>query len=82
MKLTEKFNKVYERVLEKLKFFINKDNFTKIKAVLVCVLAGMLSVACEYTYFRRVYPEYISKVRMIIVAIIFAFIGIHFVFKI
>ena len=32
MKLTEKFNKVYERVLEKLKFFINKDNFTKIKA--------------------------------------------------
>ena len=61
MKLTEKFNKVYERVLEKLKFFINKDNFTKIKAVLVCVLAGMLSVACEYTYFRRVYPEYISN---------------------
>lgn len=82
MKITEKINKVYDSILEKTKFFINKDNFTKVKAILVCILACILSVVCEYTYFRTIYPEYISKVRMIIVAIIFVFIGIHFVFKI
>lgn len=74
--------KIYETIVDKTKYFINKDNFTKTKAVLVCIMACVLSIVCEYTVFRSSHPEYISKVRMILVAIIFAFIGIHFVFKI
>lgn len=80
--IKDKLNKIYNICIEKIKHFINKDNFTKTKAVLVCIFACVFSVICEYTVFRISYPEYISKVRMIIVAIIFAFIGIHFVFKI
>lgn len=91
--LKDKLNKLYDAFIEKLKIFICKDNYTKTKAVLVCIMACILSVACEYTVFRAeyipgfsilfdTYPQYISKIRMIIVAGIFAFIGIHFVFKI
>lgn len=73
---------LYDISVEKFKIFINKENFTKTKLLLVLVISCILSVACEYTFFRISHPEYISKVRMILVAIIFAFIGIHFVFKI
>lgn len=82
MNITEKVNRIYNVCVQKVNFFICKDNFTKTKAVLVCIMACILSVICEYTVFRISHPEYISKVRMIIVAIVFAFIGIHFVFKI
>lgn len=80
--IENKLKSIYDFCIDKTKYFICKDNFTKTKAVLVCVLACILSVICEYTIFRISHPEYISKVRMIIVAIVFAFIGIHFVFKI
>ncbi len=80
--LKNKLINLYNISVEKLKIFINKENFTKTKLLLVLVISCILSVACEYTVFRISHPEYISKVRMIIVAIIFAFIGIHFVFKI
>lgn len=81
-KIKDKLNKLYDICIQKLNFFINKENFTKTKLLLVLVISCVLSVICEYTIFRISHPEYISKVRMIIVAIIFAFIGIHFVFKI
>lgn len=73
--------KIVENILNKIKFFINKDNFTKTKVVLVIFLSAILSIVCEYTVFRRWYPEFISKNRIMLVAVIFIFIGIHFVFK-
>lgn len=78
----DKLINLYNVSIQKLNFFINKENFTKTKLLLVLVISCILSVICEYTVFRISHPEYISKVRMILVAIIFAFIGIHFVFKI
>ena len=80
--IEDKFIKIYSFSENKIKYFINKDNFTKTKLLIVLVISCILSVLCEYTIFRISHPEYISKVRMILVAIIFAFIGIHFVFKI
>ncbi len=78
----DKLVNLYNVSIQKLNFFINKENFTKTKLLLVLVISCVLSVICEYTIFRISHPEYISKVRIILVAIIFAFIGIHFVFKI
>lgn len=74
-------NKV-KALYEKTKTFINKDNFTKTKLAILVVLAGLLSIACEYTIFRKFYPEYISNNRIMLVTLIFIYIGMHFVFKI
>ena len=72
-------------MLEKFKNFflkfINKENYTKTKLVLLVFASIALSVICEYTIFRRWYPEFISKNRMMLVSIIYMFIGLHFIFK-
>lgn len=81
MKIVEKINITYNKTLEKLKFFICKENFTKTKLVLLVIISGILSMLCEYTIFRTLYPEFISKNRMMLVTLIFIFIGIHFIFK-
>ncbi len=47
--MTEKINRMYNNSVQNVKKFICKDNFTKTKAFLVCVLACILSVVCEYT---------------------------------
>lgn len=73
--------KIFKFLKEKAKIFINKNNFVYLKLFLVFILSCALSVYLEKTTFRISHPEYISKVRMIIVAMFFAFIGIHFVFK-
>ena len=80
-KIEKKIIKLFEIILENIRVFINKDNFLYLKLVLVFVISCFLSILLEKTTFRISHPEYISKVRMIIVAMIFAFIGIHFVFK-
>ena len=81
MKKEEKLNKIYENILEKIKFFINKDNFTKTKLILVAIMSVLIATLCEYTIFRISHPEFISKNRIMLVSIIIMFIGIHFVFK-
>ena len=81
MKKAEKLNKIYENILEKIKFFINKDNFTKTKLILVAIMSVLIATLCEYTIFRISHPEFISKNRIMLVSIIIMFIGIHFVFK-
>ncbi len=92
MKIKEKINKAcniatyytknfYEKLLNKIKFFINKDNFTKTKLILVAILSVVFATVCEYTIFRKFYPQFISKNRIMLVSIIYMFIGIHFVFK-
>ena len=81
MKKAEKLNKIYENILEKIKFFINKDNFTKTKLILVAIMSLLIATLCEYTIFRISHPEFISKNRIMLVSIIIMFIGIHFVFK-
>ncbi len=82
MKFFDRLKKLYEKALEKIKFFINKDNFTKIKLVILVMLSGLLATACEYTIFRKWYPEYISNNRIMLVTLIFIYIGMHFIFKI
>ena len=52
MKKAEKLNKIYENILEKIKFFINKDNFTKTKLILVAIMSVLIATLCEYTIFR------------------------------
>lgn len=81
MKKAKKLNKIYENILEKIKFFINKDNFTKTKLILVAIMSVLIATLCEYTIFRISHPEFISKNRIMLVSIIIMFIGIHFVFK-
>lgn len=88
-KITPKMKKVYDKVInlskkiyQKLLFFIDKENFTKTKVVLVAILSIVLSTICEYTIFRKYHPEFISKNRIMLVSLIYMFIGIHFVFKI
>lgn len=81
MNISEKVNSLYKTCEDKLKYFINKENCTKIKLVLVFVVSILLSIACEYTIFRKTHPEFISKNRIMLVSIIFMFIGLHFVFK-
>ena len=61
--------------------FINKENYTKTKCILLVIVALVMSTICEYTIFRKWYPEFISKNRIMLVSIIFMFIGLHFIFK-
>ena len=89
MKLKEAYEKTeknvikaYSFIFEKAKIFFNKDNFVILKLLLVFAISCLASIVCEYTIFRISHPQYISKLRMIIVALIFMYIGIHFVFKI
>lgn len=50
--------------------------------MIVAILAIMLSVFFEYAiYTRYIDNSYDSKTRMLIIAMIFGFIGLHFVFK-
>lgn len=81
MKVIDKSKEIIENISKKFQYFINKDNFTKTKLILVAILSGLLAIICEYTIFRISHPEFISKNRIMLVSIIFMFIGIHFVFK-
>lgn len=81
MKVFDKIKDIYNLILEKFKMFIDKDNFIKTKLVLVAVLSLVAATLCEYTIFRIYHPEFISKNRIMLVSMIFYFIGIHFVFK-
>ncbi len=60
---------------------INKENFVTIKLILLFLMSIVMATICEYTIFRRWYPEFISKNRIMLVACIFIFIGLHFIFK-
>ena len=82
MSILDRVKTLYEKSLEKIKFFINKDNFIKTKLVILVILSGLLSIICEYTIFRKWYPEYISNNRIMLVTLIFIYVGMHFIFKI
>ena len=69
------------KIVKKICFFLDKNNFLKTKLILVAILSVIASIIFEYTFYRRIDPQYISKNRMMLVAMIFMFIGIHFVFK-
>ncbi len=76
-----KIKSIYEKIVKKAIFFINKENFTKTKLILVAFISVLVATLCEYTIFRKTHPAFISKNRIMLVSIIFMFIGIHFVFK-
>ena len=84
-RITEKISELNKskenKVVQKIMYFLNKDNFTKTKLVLVAFASLAFAIVCEYTIFRRWYPQFISKNRIMLVSIIYMFIGIHFVFK-
>lgn len=69
------------KCFQKVAYFLNKENFIKTKLILVAVLSVIAAIVFEYTIYRRIDPQYISKNRMMLVSAIFMFIGIHFVFK-
>ena len=61
--IEDKFIKIYSFSENKIKYFINKDNFTKTKLLIVLVISCILSVLCEYTIFRISHPEYILYLK-------------------
>ena len=79
--LEYKVKELYKKILEKFIYFIKKENYTKTKLLLVAIISGLMAIICEYTIFRKTHPAFISKNRIMLVSIIFMFIGIHFVFK-
>ncbi len=70
-----------KKIIKKFNNFLDKGNYTKTKLVFVAILSVLLATVCEYTIFRKWYPEFISKNRIMLVSLIYMFIGIHFVFK-
>ncbi len=69
--------------MEKIKHFLCKKNYIKIKLAILAGLAIVASVVFEYGFYTRfIDGSYDSKTRMLIMAMIFAFIGLHFVIKI
>lgn len=68
--------------MEKLKNFLNKENYTKMKLAIVAVLAILASLVFEYKFYT-IYIDnaYDSKTRMLIMAMFFFFVGLHFVLK-
>ena len=82
MSLKEKFKKLKDnKVVKSICNFLNKDNYIIPKVIIVLVLAVVGSIIFEHTIYRRIDPQYISNNRMMLVSGIFAFIGIHFVFR-
>ena len=68
--------------MERVKKFLNKENYTKLKLGLLVVFAIIASVIFEYKFYTiYIDKAYDSKTRMLIMAIIFGFIGLHFVVK-
>ena len=83
-KIKEAFNKIKMIFLKCLLFcqkFIKKENFLKIKLLILPVASLLMATALEYTIFRRWYPEFISKNRIMLVTLIITFIGLHFILK-
>ena len=68
--------------MEKIKNFLNKENYTKIKLIIIVILAVLVSVIFEYGFYTKYIDQaYDSKTRMLLVAMIFTFVGLHFVLK-
>lgn len=80
-KIGYNFKKFIKKSVDKTLNFIKKGNYTKTKLVLVALASLCLSTICEYTIFRKWHPEFLSKNRIMLVSLIYMFIGIHFVFK-
>ncbi len=68
--------------MEKLKHFINKENYLKTKLAIIAILAIILAVIFEYKFYT-IYIDnaYDSKTRMIIMTMVFGFLGLHAIFK-
>lgn len=68
--------------MEKIKDFLKKGNYTKIKIVIIAILAMIASWIFEYKFYTvYIDSSYDSRTRMIIMAFVFFFVFSHFVFK-
>lgn len=68
--------------MEKIKNFLNKENYTKTKLIIAFFLAPILSILFEYKFYTRyIDGSYDSKTRMLLTAGVFLFILLHFIFK-
>ena len=80
--IKEKIKKIKEnKVVKAICNFLNKDNYIWQKIVILIILSGISSFVFEHTIYRKYDPQYISNNRMMLVAIIFMFIGIHFIIR-
>ena len=79
--MKEKATKIYNNIAGFIEKFIKKGEYTIVKVILLVILAVVFSAVCEYTIFRRWYPEFISKNRIMLVSLIYMFIGLHFIFN-
>ena len=71
---------LYNKGSEKIKKFLGKDKFVFTKLFILLIAACAFSVLYEYKYCIHRYG-YDSKVRMILVAGIAFFVGLHFIFS-
>ncbi len=87
MKAKELYSKIeksivdlYTKISDIIKIFLSKDKFVFIKLFILFIVACAFSVLYEYKYCIHRYG-YDSKVRMIIVAGITFYVGLHFIFS-
>ena len=68
--------------MDKIKIFLKKENYTKVKLGIIAILAIILSWIFEYKFYT-IYIDntYDSKTRMLIMAIVFTFALLHLVIK-
>ena len=67
--------------MDKVKEFIKKGNYTKSKLVIFAILSVICAILFEYKFYTiYIDNSYDSKTRMFIVALFFAFVGLHFIF--
>ena len=79
--MKEKATKFYNNIAGFIEKFIKKGEYTIVKIIMLVILAVVFSAVCEYTIFRAWYPEFISKNRIMLVSLIYMFIGMHFIFN-
>ena len=79
--MKEKATKFYNNIAGFIEKFIKKGEYTIVKIIMLIILAVVFSAVCEYTIFRAWYPEFISKNRIMLVSLIYMFIGMHFIFN-
>lgn len=68
--------------MEKVKRFLKKENYIKIKLGILVLISIICSVIFEYKFYTRyIDKSYDSKTRMLIMTFVFAFIGLHIILK-
>ncbi len=69
--------------MEKIKYFFKKENFRKIKLLVVAIISVILAVIFEYGFYTKyIDNNYDSKTRMLLIAMAFFFVRSSFCIQI